>query len=303
MYTCALTMGWVVFNWMWLFEHDCANAIVGTRKIMYTFSEHVTALKAHDMIRRLLLSYTTQCTAPACHTVVNTMDVERGSREYKPYDAEPERESLLPSSAGQQLKGNNEAIVPHSCYSKPLFGFNHMLIAFVAGTLTCFLAQYAICGSSCFSYQRDATAVVSTPAATEALLAPPWAGSTERHNFPPATPTNAFPSMFPTDVGYPGKTPTGAEPAVVATAPLYPMHTGAAVLVVPETLRTAKGKKYNLFKKWGNLSPWYSVDRKAFGLDSGPETPETCRVTGLHFLHRHGARYPTAYGERMHSVA
>ncbi|KAJ7700865.1 phosphoglycerate mutase-like protein [Mycena rosella] len=225
------------------------------------------------------------------------MDVERGSSEYKAYDEEPEeRESLLPSHSNEPAKGNNEpSVVPHSCYSKPQFGVNHLLIAFVAGTLSCFLAQYAICGQSCFSYRGGDAAVVPTAAVTEALLAPPWAGSTERHNFPPATPTNAFPSMFPTNVGYPGKTPTGAEPAVIATAPAYPMHTGAAVLVVPDPLSTAKGKKYNLSKKWGNLSPWYSVDRKAFGLDSGPGTPETCRVTGLHFLHRHGARYPTAY--------
>ncbi|KAJ7750418.1 phosphoglycerate mutase-like protein [Mycena maculata] len=212
------------------------------------------------------------------------MDAERGS-PYKSYDAEPERESLLPSHSNEhKAKENHDSFVPHSCCSEPQFGFNHLLIAFVAGTLACFLAQYAICGPTCFSYRRSDAAA---PAAAEALLAPPWAGSTERHNYPPAHPTNAFPSLFPTDVGYPGGTPTGAEPAVVATAPAYPMHTGAAALLQPE--------KYNLFKKWGNLSPWYSVDRTTFGLNSGPETPETCRVTALHFLHRHGARYPTAY--------
>ncbi|KAJ6613339.1 histidine phosphatase superfamily [Mycena sp. CBHHK59/15] len=224
------------------------------------------------------------------------VDVERGPREYKSYDAEPERESLLPSHSNEErtqgLNNNLSDPLPHSFYSKPQFGLSHLLIAFVAGTLACFLAQYAICGPSCFSYRKSDTAATTVAAD---LLASPWAGSTERHNFPPATPTNAYPSMFPTDVGYPGKTPTGAEPAVIATAPSYPMHTGAAVLVAPDTLTSSKGKKYNIFTKWGNLSPWYSVDRKTFGLDSGPETPDTCRVTGLHFLHRHGARYPTAY--------
>jgi hypothetical protein len=39
------------------------------------------------------------------------------------------------------------------------------------------------------------------------------------------------------------------------------------------------------------------MGRGAFGVHSGPETPHTCRVTGLHLLHRHGARYPTAWGE------
>ncbi|KAF8214171.1 phosphoglycerate mutase-like protein [Mycena galopus ATCC 62051] len=232
---------------------------------------------------------------------------ERGSREYKPYDEQgPESESLLPSN-GQQPKRIEEPYAKHSCYSKPQFGVNHLLIAFVTGTLACFLAQYAICGSSCFSYHKDEAA--PAPTHVEAL-ASPWAGSTERHNFPPASPTNAFPSMFPTNVGYPGGTPTGAEPAVIATAPSYPLHTSSPQLIAPP--KGKDGKRFDMFKKWGNLSPWYSVGRNAFGVDSGPETPETCRVTGLHFLHRHGARYPTAYASyggpanfssRLHAAA
>ncbi|KAJ7368842.1 phosphoglycerate mutase-like protein [Mycena albidolilacea] len=214
------------------------------------------------------------------------MPTERGSSEYKVYnDQEPERESLLPSSSGPQ----QERYVSHSCYSNPRFGVNHLTV-FVAGTLACFLAQYAICGSSCFSYR-------------------------ERHNFPPANPTNVFPSLFPTSVGYAGKTPTGAEAAIVATAPSYPLHNASPQLVAPSP-GAPKGKlpkePFDLFKKWGNLSPWYSVPRTAFGVDSGPETPPTCRVTGLHLLHRHGARYPTAYASyggpvnfssRLHAVA
>ncbi|EDR10844.1 phytase, partial [Laccaria bicolor S238N-H82] len=136
-------------------------------------------------------------------------------------------------------------------------------------------------------------------------------GSTEVHHFPPTKPTNAYPSQFPTNVGYAGGTPTGAEPAVIATAPSYPIQKGQCSnkLITPESFQPAlsgakkpeagvKGKKskaFNLLRSWGNLSPWYSVDRGTFGLDSGPEIPETCRITGLHFLHRHGARYPTAW--------
>jgi hypothetical protein len=136
--------------------------------------------------------------------------------------------------------------------------------------------------------------------------APPHVGSSEVYHFPPAMPTNKFPELFPSNVGYAGPTPTGAEPAIVATAPAWPIHTGAAHLVVPAKLieldedgddedGEGKGKSaFNMLEKWGNLSPWYSVRRGAFGLDSGPGTPDTCRTTGLHFLHRHGARYPTA---------
>lgn len=138
---------------------------------------------------------------------------------------------------------------------------------------------------------------------TANLVALGEAGRTEVHNFPPIAPTNAFPSLFPTNIGFAGPTPTGAEPALVVTAPVQPLHTGAAQLVVPAApLQTGtgdknkdKGKKgdFNILKLWGSLSPWYSVARGAFGVDSGPEVPETCRVTGMHLLHRHGARYPT----------
>jgi hypothetical protein len=53
-------------------------------------------------------------------------------------------------------------------------------------------------------------------------------------------------------------------------------------------------KHFDLLKSWGNLSPWYSVGKNTFGINSTPEVPDTCVITGLHFLHRHGARYPTA---------
>ena len=55
-------------------------------------------------------------------------------------------------------------------------------------------------------------------------------------------------------------------------------------------------RPFNLFRSWGNLSPWYSVPRGAFGIDDTAEPPHGCVVTGLHLLHRHGARYPTAWG-------
>ncbi|KAG6909602.1 hypothetical protein DXG01_016641 [Tephrocybe rancida] len=89
-------------------------------------------------------------------------------------------------------------------------------------------------------------------------LAPPYVGSSEVHSYPPTNPTNANPTLFPSDIGYPGGTPTGAEPAVIITAPSYPMQTGAAQLVKPLTMgnKSSEGnrsKNFNLFKKWGNL--------------------------------------------------
>ncbi|KEP52493.1 histidine phosphatase domain protein [Rhizoctonia solani 123E] len=118
--------------------------------------------------------------------------------------------------------------------------------------------------------------------------------SPETH-FPPSHPANWEPAKFPHDVGYPGPTPTGVEAAVLATASAYPTHMGSAGLVAPSfIIGTNRTDGFNLFKSWGSLSPWYSVSSAEFGLpDARVDAPETCRITGLHFLHRHGARYPT----------
>ncbi|KAH9030686.1 phosphoglycerate mutase-like protein [Lactarius pseudohatsudake] len=166
----------------------------------------------------------------------------------------------------------------------------YLFLAFVSGILVCLLPQYVFSGSSCPSSMSSADDSAH-------VLAPPYVGSTEVHNWPPPSPTNDLPTLFPTNVGHAGVTPTGAEPALVLTAPSYPIHTGAAQLVLPSALHAGgkSTKGFDLFKKWGNLSPWYSVKRGTFGVDSDPGAPDGCSVTGLHFLHRHGARYPTSW--------
>lgn len=166
------------------------------------------------------------------------------------------------------------------------------VVSFFAGVLACVIVQYLVCTVGSRQGLPDSAN----------RLASPDAGSTEVHRFPPVSPTNAFPSLFPTSVGYAGPTPTGAEPGLIQTAPAYPLHTGAPHLVSPTSLQSkhnssgSSSHHFDLFRHWGNLSPWFSVGKGAFGLDSTPEAPETCQITGLHFLHRHGARYPTSYG-------
>jgi hypothetical protein len=221
-----------------------------------------------------------------------------GSEEYKSYDTSDasEHHALLPSpNKHEHRESPSRSDTSFHAPSKFRFTILRLVFAFLGGVIATLLAQYAVLGSSCCPR-------ASSPPGhkTENVLAPTYVGSTERHHFPPPSPTNAFPSLFPSDVGYAGPTPTGAEPALVVTAPSYPIHSGAAQLVVPTSLTKEKGgnkDNFDLLKYWGNLSPWYSVERGAFGVDSGPEVPDTCRVTGLHFLHRHGARYPTGYGK------
>ncbi|KAL1658494.1 histidine phosphatase superfamily [Schizophyllum commune] len=229
-------------------------------------------------------------------------NVDRGEREYKPFDEEAgmEHQSLLPSSPKPDAAAEERGASKPRKFLSSRFSLLHLSVAFAAGILACAAGQYAFCGQ-----QQHAPAGESA-----GVLAAPWAGSTEVHGFPPTKPTNAVPTLFPSDVGYAGGTPTGAEPAVLATAPAIPFHKGTPNLVHAEVKEASKS--FNMFRSWGNLSPWYSVPRGTFGLDSGPEVPESCRITEAHILHRHGARYPTAWASyggpanfsgRLHDVA
>jgi len=180
---------------------------------------------------------------------------------------------------------------------KQQFSLIHIFVAFLAGVLVQFFAGSVYSGSLSLSNSTSSPSRVSTNTNTDDNgFVPPYVGSTEVHNYPPTNPTGVNTEFFPTDVGYPGPTPTGAEPAVFLTAPSYPQHSGAPNLLIPPQFAGAKtksGEPFDLFRSWGNLSPWFSNSKGTFGVDSGPEPPETCRVTGLHFVHRHGARYPT----------
>jgi len=240
-------------------------------------------------------------------------DVESGIVSDDGHGLHPaETEALLPTSRPDIETQDSPTRSKGFFYDKPClqpkYGILQITVAFLLGIVACLLAQYAICGPDCFRrYDQGPTSSYAHPNPEVATaLAPPYVGSTEVHNFPPTKPTNAFPSLFPSNVGYAGGTPTGAEPAVIETAPAYPLHTGQCShqLLRPVSLMgddstnsdgSDKKPKFNLFRMWGNLSPWYSIARGRFGLDSSPETPDTCRITGLHFLHRHGARYPTAW--------
>lgn len=218
-----------------------------------------------------------------------------GSRE--PFKVESsaldhEQESLLPQY--EDPRPLNDYLVIGEHKRSKVYQRVYLAVSFLGGVAVCLVAQLLWC------YMRPADLGINAmpPARGQVeVFAPPYAGSSEVHNFPPASPTNNFPSLFPTNVGYAGPTPTGAEPSLIVNAPSYPVHTGAPHLVSPFAAKKKNASdEFDLFQHWGNLSPWFSVKRGAFGLDSDPATPETCEITGLHLLHRHGARYPTQYG-------
>ncbi|KAG7088757.1 hypothetical protein E1B28_012723 [Marasmius oreades] len=241
---------------------------------------------------------------PSSSTTMTNSDTPRGY-EYVVVDNDDEHEPL--THTNREYDPEVEAVTTTSSrLTRRSFSLLHITGTFAGGILACILAQYAItrCGKPCVSSCSD---VLESNSHQEAAVAPTWVTV---HHFPPTSPTNAFPSLFPTDVGFSGGTPTGAEPAVIATAPSYPVQSGAAQLVVPESLGSHK-HQFDLFQWWGNLSPWHSVKKGTFGVESGPEVPDKCRVTGLHLLHRHGARYPNpkdsyggpaAFAGRLHQA-
>ena len=193
-------------------------------------------------------------------------------------------EDLLPHNTPGLPRVHNDA--SHSKVS--------VVAAFFAGVLACLAALRAYCAFCGVNFMSS-----EPPPSVVTVYAEPWAGSSEVHQYPPTSPTNVFPSLFPTSVGYAGPTATGAEPAVVATAPSYPFQSSTPNLVPPSFNKHGNhtSSKFDVFRHWGNLSPWFSVEHGAYGLHSSPETPDTCRITGLHLLHRHGARYPTKFGK------
>ncbi|EJD02001.1 phosphoglycerate mutase-like protein [Fomitiporia mediterranea MF3/22] len=221
-------------------------------------------------------------------------DIESGS-EYKPLavsEASAEDEALLNE---HNSFTDVERPTTSSRATSGRFSYLHLGLAFVGGIFIS-LCTAALFPSLCYPFSLFSGTTDGLDRI--GIAAPTHVGSTERHDYPPVSPTNGQTSLFPTDIGFAGPTPTGAEPAVVATAPSYPLHTGAQVLVTPtpkDGTKSSKKGEFEVFKNWGNLSPWYSVDRGVFGVDSSAEAPDQCVVKGLHFLHRHGARYPTAF--------
>lgn len=156
------------------------------------------------------------------------------------HDIDEESQALLtPSDAPYSEK--SATAVP----TRRRFKLGHLAAAFLLGGLSSFGLQSAYTTVFCEHIVSDST----THNAPERFGAP-WAGSTEVHPFPPVSPTNAFPELFPTDVGYAGPTPTGAEPALIATAPVLPVYTQAPHLVPPVSITGGSKPKNQTKAGW-----------------------------------------------------
>jgi hypothetical protein len=65
-------------------------------------------------------------------------------------------------------------------------------------------------------------------------------------------------ALFPPEsvVGYPGATATGVEPEAIQTAAAYAYNSEAAADFPLVVDKTEDHESLDIFKYWGNLSPW-----------------------------------------------
>jgi len=123
---------------------------------------------------------------------------------------EAETEALLPipASTGFLWVGQGYPMLPQVMLPDELWCLSYSC-SIVLGAVACVVTQYVLCGTSSF-FRSGSSAAANLPVHDDEVtaLAPPYVGSTEVHHFPPTKPTNAFPSLFPTNIGYAGGTPT-----------------------------------------------------------------------------------------------
>lgn len=90
-------------------------------------------------------------------------------------------------------------------------------------------------------------------------------------------------ALFPgeTVIGFPGVTATGAEPLAIQTAAAYPNSNEAFFpLVGAQPADNNASSDFSIFKTWGNLSPWYTVNSSFYSLNgASPLVPDQCEIT------------------------
>jgi hypothetical protein len=130
------------------------------------------------------------------------------SGNHKEYDPEPglegrkdhEASELVALLSGSQLiaDGHHRIDEGPSGASTPPYGLKHLLASFVGGIAACLALQLSLFGPDCYSFRGRTGGSGAGTSDQVDVYAPPWVGSTIVHNYPPASPTNDFPELFPT---------------------------------------------------------------------------------------------------------
>lgn len=135
---------------------------------------------------------------------------------YKEYDPEPalgegrnghessERVGLLsgsqhvlPTFAPDAGHGDLKAAVGNGA-SMQGYALKHLFASFAVGIAVCLAAQLSWSGMGCSTVQELIEGRAASADRPNAYAAP-WVGSTVVDNYPPPSPTNEFPSLFPTE--------------------------------------------------------------------------------------------------------
>lgn len=151
-------------------------------------------------------------------------------------------------------------------------------------------------GSSLLSLALAAVAVQASPAMYARQAAPINSTSAA------TTATGSASASFPTDVGYLGTTKQGTvQPFLVNTdSQLNSTQDNAAIgpSAYERRFRAIDDDdgSFDIWSNLGNTSPYassklFNETKQYADLEPG------CAVTGVHLLHRHGARFPTSSAE------
>ncbi|KAN0060550.1 hypothetical protein ACQY0O_007005 [Thecaphora frezii] len=100
--------------------------------------------------------------------------------------------------------------------------------------------------------------------------------------------------VFPTNVGFLGTTKAGVAPFLV-TQDRIAGSLGNRPIDTRWNATDDSDGSFDIFQHLGNESPYFSSPLFADFQRKAAVLPETCTVSQLHLLHRHGARYPTSY--------
>jgi len=146
-------------------------------------------------------------------------------------------------------------------------------------------------GSSLLSLAMAAVAVHASPAM--------YARQAPINSTTTATATASGSASFPTDVGYLGTTKPGLEQPFLVNTDTLLNSTEANAAIGPSAYETRfratddTDGSFNIWARLGNTSPYASSQLFNETAQYGDLEPG-CEVTGVHVLHRHGARFPTS---------